>query len=109
MTAAGINAPGFEIGDDLIWTYDPTGARVDLSPAMRAVVTAHNAGAAPSAPNYGADLLSDRDMQEQLATAVQQIRAYRALTTPTAAQQKAYDDLIGRIALHYLKTRFPSL
>jgi hypothetical protein len=62
------------------------------------------------APNYGADLLSDDEMMAQAAQAVQNIRQYRGLAgTPTESQRKAYEDLLGRIAIHYIRSRFPQL
>jgi hypothetical protein len=101
---------GLSLDDRTLETSDADGNRVDLSPAAQAFVNGYTPPTRPDAPNYGADLLSDDEMMAQAAQAVQNIRQYRGLAgTPTESQRKAYEDLLGRIAIHYIRSRFPQL
>lgn len=103
---------GLSLDGTTLLTADAQGNRVDLTPAAQTFVSGYAPPALPAAPTYGADLLGEDAMMQQLSTAVSNIRQYRALpsgTPPTEAQRKNYEDLLGRIVLHYLRTRFPQL
>lgn len=109
LTDAGHAHRGLTLTDRELLTSDANGNPVDLSPAAQVFVNNYVPPARPAAPDWGADLPTNDELMEQAAQAVQQIRAYRALSSPTPAQQKAYENLIGRIAMHYLRSRFPQL
>lgn len=98
MIAAGvtIRALGTRVinGQTDLHTYDADGAIIDVPAGAAAVVAAHTAPSPPAEPNFGADLPAD--MPAQIADGVTQLRAYLALSTPTAAQSTAALKLVIR-------------
>lgn len=109
LTAAGHSHHGLSLEERTLLTNDGQGSLTELEPAAQTFVAGYAPPAAPMRPDYGDDLPTTDALMSLAATAVQQIRAYRALTTPTEAQRKAYESLLGSVALHYLRSRFPSL
>jgi hypothetical protein len=106
MIAAGLAVPFAlgQAGDDL-HTYDATGEIVDVPAGSAAVIAAHVPPALPDDPDYGADGMTDAEFAVAAATAVANLRAYRALASPTVGQRKNFEDLIARIAIHYIKSQ----
>lgn len=85
---------------------DAQGALTDLPPAAQAVV---NAYAPPTSIDYGSDLQTDDEMAASADTAIQNLRAYLALATPTAAQSGAALKVVIRAVLFLIRWRFPNL
>lgn len=91
-------ATDFEIG-----TYGDGGTVTDLPAGAAAVIAAHTPPPPPAIPDYDGDLMSDEQIRQEAAQAVANLRAYRALASPTAAQRKAFEDLIARIQLYMIR------
>lgn len=72
--------------------------------AIQAVVDAHDPtpDVPPARPDYGTDAA---DVDRQAATAVQNLRDYIALPSPTQAQTVAVVKLLCRIAVYFIRTR----
>jgi hypothetical protein len=100
---------GLQVDGRMLVTSDAAGNPLELSSAAQALVTAFVPPAAPASPNYGADLMTDDDLQAVAAVLTAQLRAYIALPTPSAAQRKAWEDGISKIAVYLLHYRFPQL
>ena len=105
MIAAGLAVPNAlgQAGDDL-HTYTANGEIVDVPAGAAAVIAAHIPPPLPDVPDYGADGLTDAEIAALAAQAVASLRAYRANASPSAAQRKAFEDLVARICIHYIKT-----
>ncbi len=61
----------------------------------------------PPVPDYGGDVDTEQVFWEQAQTAVQNLRAYIALSSPTAAQTVAVVKLLCRIVLFFIRRMFP--
>jgi hypothetical protein len=74
---------------------------------ITAVVNAHDGtpDPIPPTPDFGTDV--PPDFQFQLANAVQNLRQYLALATPTAAQNAAALKTLIRVVLYLVRTRMP--
>lgn len=103
LIAAGILVHGLAlIGDDL-QAVQGDGTIVDLPPGAQAIINAHVSPPVIPMPDFG----SDGTPLDQVAAAVQNLRAYIALGAPTQAQTVAVVKLLCRCALFLLKQGFP--
>jgi hypothetical protein len=103
LTTAGVPHRGLGTHGDILHTYTPTGAAVDVPPAAQAVLDAHVPPPIPPVPDYGADLPSD--YIQQIANAVQMLRQYLALASPTLAQSITAVKLLIRLVFFLLRSR----
>lgn len=99
LTTAGITHRGLGITAGQLHTYAATGIYEELPEAAVAVYSSHVPASPPPTPDYG----SDDTPRSQVAAAVQNLRDYLALSSPTNAQTVAAFKLSVRVLLFVLK------
>jgi hypothetical protein len=98
LVTAGISVGALGTNGDDLHTYDGA-TPIDLPPGARAVIDAHVPAPPPPLPNYN----NEDTTREQLANAVDNLRAYLALASPTNAQTIAAFKLLIRVVLFLCK------
>lgn len=101
MTAAGLVIRALGTIVDNLHTYNAQGTPIEPPPGAQAVVDAHVPPPIPPVPDFGADL--PQDYQQQLANAVQNLRQYLGLASPTLAQSVTAIKLLIRVAFFLLR------
>lgn len=99
MVAASLTVRGLGINADDLHTYDASGAEADVPAGAAAVIAAHVPPAIPDTPDFGSDVPAPTD----IATLVQQGRAYLALASPTTAQTTAAVKGLVKLALFLVR------